>query len=63
MLDPSNLLKRADELNQKAEQEADATMRARMQRMAEHYVQIAECEQWLAGHPTSMASVTSLLNK
>ena len=32
-------------------------------RMAAHYVHIAESEEWLAAHPTSIASVTELLDK
>jgi hypothetical protein len=32
-------------------------------RMAAHYVHIARSEEWLAAHPTSLASVIGFLNK
>jgi hypothetical protein len=59
MTDPSDLLRRASELTDRADHEEDIEV----MRMAAHYVHIAESEEWLAAHPTSITSVTELLNK
>jgi hypothetical protein len=58
MTDPSDLLRRASELTDRADYEEDIEV----MRMAAYYVLIAESEEWLAAHPTSIASVTELLN-
>jgi hypothetical protein len=63
MTDPSDLLRRAAELTDRADHEEDVEVSDRLLRMAAHYVHIAESEEWLAAHPTSIASVTGLLNK
>ena len=57
MTDPSELLRRAAGLTDRADHED------RLLRMAAHYVHIAQSEEWLAAHPTSIASVTELLDK
>jgi hypothetical protein len=61
MTDPSDLLRRAAELTERADHEADVETRERLLRMAHYYAQIAESEKWLAAHPTSVASLTNLL--
>jgi hypothetical protein len=60
MTDPSDLLRRAAEPN---EQTTKRTSRRgeRLLRMAHHYVEIAESEEWLAAHPASIASLTNAL--
>jgi hypothetical protein len=63
MTDPSDLLRRTSELTDRADHEEDIEVRDRLLRMAAHYVHIAESEEWLAAHPSSIASVTGLLNK
>jgi hypothetical protein len=63
MTDHSDLLRRASELTDGADHEEDIEVRDRLLRMAAHYVHIAEGEEWLAAHPTSIASVTGLLNQ
>jgi hypothetical protein len=62
MADPSDLLRRAAELTDRADHEEDVEVRDRLLRMAAHYVHIGESEEWLAAHPTSIASVTGLLS-
>jgi hypothetical protein len=57
MTDPSELLRRAAELTDRADHEE------RLLRMAAHYVDIARSEEWLAAHPTSITSLTGLLNR
>jgi hypothetical protein len=63
MTDPSDLMRRAAELTDRADHEESIEVRDRLLRMATYYVHIAESEEWLAAHPTSIASVTDLLSK
>ena len=63
MADPAELLRRAAELNDWADQEEEVEVRNRLLKMAQYYVQIARKEEWQAAHPTSIASLTGLLNK
>jgi hypothetical protein len=63
MTDPSDLIKRASELTDRASHEGDVEVRDRLLRMAAGYAKIAQSEQWLAAHPTSIASVTGLFNR
>jgi hypothetical protein len=63
MTDPSDLMRRAAELTDRADHEESIEVRDRLLRMAAHYVNIAESEEWLAAHPVSKGSVTGLLNK
>jgi hypothetical protein len=60
MTDPSDLLRRAAELTDRADHEDNAEVRDGLLRMATLYVHIAQSEEWLAAHPTSIASVTRL---
>jgi hypothetical protein len=50
--DPSELLRRAAELTDRADHEENIEVRDRLLRMAAHYVDIAQSEEWLAAHPT-----------
>jgi len=63
MTDPSDLMRRATELTDRADHEESIEVRERLLRMAAHYLHIAESEEWLAARPTLIASVTGLLNK
>lgn len=63
MTDPSDLIRRASELTERADHEEDVETRERLLRMATYYVQIAESEEWLAAHPTSIASIGDVLVK
>jgi hypothetical protein len=59
MTDPSELLRRAAELTDRADHEENIEVRDRLLRMAAHYVDIAQSEEW----QTSITSVTGLLNR
>ena len=61
MTDPSELLRRAAELTERADHEEDIETRERLLRMAHYYVQIAESEEWLGAHPASVASLANVL--
>lgn len=63
MIDPSDLIRRASELTEHADREDDPKTRQRLLRMATYYVEIAESEQWVAAHPTSIASVSDVFVK
>ncbi|MBR2121123.1 MAG: hypothetical protein V4458_06505 [Pseudomonadota bacterium] len=63
MTDPSDLIRRASELTERADHEDDIETRDRLLRMAAYYVQIAESEEWLAAHPASIASFGDVLTK
>ena len=61
MIDPSELLRRAAELTERADHEEDIETREQLLRMAHYYVQIAESQEWSAAHPASVASLTNVL--
>ena len=63
MTDPSDLMRRAAELTDRADHEESIETRDRLLRMAAHYVHIAESEEWLAAHPISTGSAIGLLDK
>ncbi|NGX99603.1 MAG: hypothetical protein G4V63_31780 [Candidatus Afipia apatlaquensis] len=63
MTDPSDLIRRASELTERADHEDDVETRDRLLRIAAYYVQIAESEEWLAAHPASVASLSDFLVK
>ncbi|RTL49160.1 MAG: hypothetical protein EKK40_15850 [Bradyrhizobiaceae bacterium] len=63
MTEPSDLLRRADELSERAAREDNAEVKERLLRMAAHYVHIAESEEWLASHPTTIVSIGDLFLK
>ncbi|MEH2470728.1 hypothetical protein V1281_000030 [Nitrobacteraceae bacterium AZCC 2161] len=63
MIDPSDLIRRASELTEHAGHEDDPKTRQRLLRMARYYVDIAEREEWVAAHPTSIASVSEVFVK
>jgi len=63
MIDPSDLIRRAAELTEHADHENYPKTRRRLLRMAGYYVEIAENEQWMAAHPTSIASISEVFIK
>jgi hypothetical protein len=63
MIDPSDLIRRASELAKHADHEDDPTIRQRLRRMATYYVEIAESERRMAGHPPSIASIGEIFFK
>jgi hypothetical protein len=60
MSDPGDLLKRANELSERANGEQNPEVRDRLFRMAAHYTHLAESEQRLAANPVSIASIRNL---
>jgi hypothetical protein len=60
MTDPSDLMRRAAELTDRADHEENIEIRDRLLRMAAYYVEIAESEEWLSAHHTSRGSMTDL---
>ena len=63
MLDPSDLVHRANELRQQADRESDQAIRDRLIRMADTYVHLAEHENWARAHPASAASLADMFVK
>lgn len=60
MPESSDLVRKADELKQQAEHEPDAKIRARLQRMAGHYIHLAQSQAWSREHPASAAALGEL---
>jgi hypothetical protein len=63
MLDPSELVHRANQLRQQADRESDPGIRDRLIRMADTYVHLAESENWAKAHPASAASLADVFVK
>jgi hypothetical protein len=63
MLDPSDLVHRANELRQQADHEFDQAIRDRLIRMADSYIHLAESENWAKAHPVSVASLADVFVK
>jgi hypothetical protein len=63
MLDPSDLVDRANQLRQQADRETDQGIRDRLIRMADTYVHLAESENWAKAHPASAASLADVFVK
>jgi hypothetical protein len=63
MLDPSDLVHRANELRRQADHESDQGIRNRLIRMADSYVHLAESENWARAHPASAASLADVFAK
>lgn len=63
MPDSSDLIHKADELKQQAEHEPDARIRARLMRMADHYIHLAQSQAWSQEHPASAAALADVLVK
>jgi len=63
MKDPAELIKRASELKERADNEPDPEIRDRLLRMSGYYIEIAEHESWLLSHPISIASFGDILVK
>ncbi len=63
MADRHDFLNQANELRQQAEHEPDEVIRARLQRMADHYVHLAGSQTWSEAHPANAASLGELFAK
>jgi hypothetical protein len=63
MTDPSDLIRQANELRQQAEHEADENIRDRLNRMADHYVHLADSTSWSEAHPPTAASLGEVFTK
>ena len=61
MTDSSELIQKADELKQQAAHEEDATIRARLLRMADRYIHLAQSQKWSQEHPASAAGLAEVL--
>jgi hypothetical protein len=61
VIDPKALLERAAQLADQAKGEADAGIRERLLRMAEHYRDLAAHEAWANENPPSVSALTSAL--
>lgn len=63
MVDSSGLLRRANELRNWAEHEADETIRGQLMSMADHYEHLAESQNWSKAHSPDVAALGELLTK
>lgn len=63
MTDRSDLIRQANELRQRAEREADETIRDRLNRMADHYTHLAESQSWSEAHPPSVSDIGDMFTK
>ncbi len=63
MTDPSDLVRQAAELRERAGRESDENLRARLNRMADHYAHLAESQSQSKAHPTSVESLGELFTK
>ena len=61
MTDSSELIQKADELKQQAAHEDDPAIRARLLRMAERYIHLAQSQKWSKEHPPSAAGLAEVL--
>jgi hypothetical protein len=62
-MERADLIRHADELRQQAKNEGDETIRDRLVRMAEHYVHLADSQNWSEAHPPTLASLSAMLAK
>jgi hypothetical protein len=58
-----DLIQRANELKQQAESEGDPDIRDRLVRMAEHYSDLAESQDWSEAHPPTVAALSELFTR
>lgn len=63
MTDRADLIRHANELRLEAEHETDKTISDRLNRMADHYVHLAESQNWTEAHPPSAAALAELFMK
>jgi len=63
MADSLALIRRAGELRDWAEHEADESVRSRLMRMADHYDHLAESQRWSEAHPPDVKALGDLLTK
>jgi hypothetical protein len=62
-MERADLIRHADELRQQAKNEGDETIRDRLVRMAEHYIHLADSQNWSEAHPPTIASLSEMLAK
>jgi hypothetical protein len=60
MPESSDLIQNAEQLKQQAEHEPDANIRARLLRMADRYIHLAQSQAWSREHPASAASLADV---
>lgn len=63
MADRHDFLNLANELRQQAEREPDEVVCRHLQRMADHYVHLADSQTWSQAHPVSATSLGELFIK
>jgi len=63
MTDRADLIRQAHELRLQAEQESDEGIRDRLNRMADHYVHLAQSQDWTEAHPPTAGSLADLFTK
>lgn len=61
MPEHSDLIAQAEQLKQRAENEPDAKIKARLLRMADRYVHLAQSQAWSREHPPSAAGLADVL--
>jgi hypothetical protein len=60
MSDTADLVKEAEAIAKRAEQETDLKVRDRLLRMAGYYRHLAESKNWSASHPPSAGSLAEI---
>jgi len=63
MTERADLIRQANELRSQAEHETDENIRDRLNRMADHYVHLAESQNWTEAHPPDAAALAELFMK
>ena len=58
-----DLIQHANELKRQAESESDPDIRDRLVRMAEHYIDLAESQDWSEAHPPTVAALSELFTR
>jgi hypothetical protein len=56
-------MRRASDLRDWAEQEADEAIRRQLMSMADHYQRLAESQNWTTAHPPDVSQLGDLLTK
>ena len=63
MQDRSDLIRRANEIRQQAEHEADQNQRERLMHMADSYGRLADSQGWSEAHPTNVAALGDVFTR
>jgi hypothetical protein len=63
MVDSTVLMRRASDLRDWAEHEADETIRGQLMSMADHYQHLAETQGWAKAHPPDVSELSDLFTK